>query len=392
VDRDDDGRLRLFTPGPVDLSGAARRGLARDIIHHRSTAFERLLSDLEECLKALFLTTGRVATLTSSGTGAMEAAVVSLFSPGERVIVPVSGKFSARWAEICDANGIEVRRIDLKPGEAADPADVVGHIEAAGSAAGVLLTQCETSTGSLTDVPAVCAAMDEMGKRRGGRPLTCVDCVTSLAIDEFRMDDWHVDCAIGASQKGMLGPPGLAFVAANAAAVARMARVSGPRYYFDLRKYFDDTTRPPFTPAVPLVSSVRESIQGLLDLGLPALWRAYRASAAAIRLMIESAGLRPVAASQAGGVVAFWLDGLDAESIARDLLERHGIVVAQGQGGLRGKILRVSAMGKGPADIRRLAGALVSVVGDMGRSIRLEEMESRLEQLLEDTSIWESLP
>jgi aspartate aminotransferase-like enzyme len=390
MDRGDD-RLKLFTPGPVNLSGAARRGLARGMIHHRSAAFERLLSDLERGLKALFLTAGRVATLTSSGTGAMEAAVVNLFSPGDRVVVPVSGKFSARWAEICEAHGIEVHRIDLEPGRAPQPAEVVQHIEAAGPVAGVLLTHCETSTGSLTDVAAVCEAVDEAGKRRGNRLVACVDCVTSLAIDEFRMDDWCVDCAIGASQKGILGPPGLAFVAANAFAVTQMARARGPRYYFDLRKYFEDTARPPFTPAIPLVRSVRDSVEALLDLGHPAIWRAYRASAAAIRLVVEAAGFRPMAASQAGAVVAFYLDGVDAGSLARMLAERYGMVVAQGQGNLRGEILRVSVIGKGPGEIREFARAFASAAEDVGRSVRLEEIETRLERLIEDTSIWESL-
>jgi aspartate aminotransferase-like enzyme len=391
LDRSEGDRLSLFTPGPVDLSGAAGRGITRDIIHHRSDAFRRVLTDLERCLKALFLTAGPVATLTSSGTGAMEAVVINLFAPGDGVLVPVSGKFSARWAEICRSNGIDARCLDVEPGGTPEAADVAGRIEEDGTVAGVLLTHCETSTGALTDLKAVCGAIEEVRKRQGRPLLTCVDCVTSLAIDEFRMDAWHVDCAIGASQKGILGPPGLAFVAANAHAIERMAGARGPRYYFDLRKYFDDTGRPPFTPAVPLVCAAKESIEAVLELGLPAIWRAYRASAAAIRLIIDAAGFRPVAASQAGGVVAFWLDGLDAGDLAAAMRERHGIVVAQGQGDLRGEILRVSAIGKGRVAIRRFARALASVVNDMGGSLQLKEIETDLERLLEDSVIWESL-
>jgi aspartate aminotransferase-like enzyme len=392
LDSKDGERLRLFTPGPVDLCGAAKRALARDVIHHRSDLFRQALTELEEHLRAVFLTRNPVATLTSSGTGAMEAAVVNLFSPGERVLVPISGKFSARWAELCAAYGIEVCRMDLEPGQSPSAEDVVDRLTGDRGAAGVLLTHCETSTGSLTDVGRVCRAIAEAAKLRGRRFTVCVDCVTSLAIDEFRMDEWNVDCAIGASQKGLLSPPGLAFVSMSPEAVERMSRVSGARYYFDLRRYFTGTASPPFTPAVSLVCAVNEALKDLLALGLPAIWAAYRASSNAVRLTGEAAGLTPVAASQAGGVVAFWLNGLDAERLAAALRERHGIVVAQGQGSLRGRIVRVSPIGKGPAEIRAFARALASVLGDMGRSLCLEDIASELDRILEDSRVWESLP
>jgi aspartate aminotransferase-like enzyme len=391
VDREDGKRLSLFTPGPVDLSEAARRALARDVLHHRSQTFRRVLTDLEGHLQTLFFTCNPVVTLTSSGTGAMEASVTSLFSPGERVVVPVSGKFSSRWAEICRLHGIDVIAMDLDPGRSPDPADVVGRLEKERAVAGVFLTHCETSTGTLTDMEAVCGAVAALGRRQGRRFLVCVDCITSIAIDEFRMDDWHIDCAIGASQKGLLSPPGLAFVSASPFAIQRMAQAKQPGYYFDLRRYFEDVKRSPFTPAVGLVCAVRESIEGILDLGLPRIWQAYRASVAAIRLILEAADLEPVAVSQAGAVVAFRLDGLDADGLAAGLRDRHGIVVAHGQGDLRGKILRVSTIGKGPTEIRRFGAALASVLSDQGRSLRLKTIETELDRLLEETVIWESL-
>jgi aspartate aminotransferase-like enzyme len=391
VDSENPKGLSLFTPGPVDLSGPAGAGLLEGGLHHRSRDFERTLEHLERDLKVVFVTANPIATITSSGTGAMEAVVGNLFAPGERVLVPVSGKFSGRWAEICDALGIGVRRMDLTPGGSPRPEDVVDLLREEDSLVGVLLTHCETSTGALTDVEAVSLAVRDFSLGRGRRVVTCVDCITSLCIDEFRMDDWCVDCAIGASQKGFLSPPGLSFVCVGREAADRIGGKRGPRYYFDLRKYLDPSRRPPFTPAVHLVGAVERSIASILGLGLPAVWRAYKASAAAVRFAAEGMGILPLAERQAGGIVAFRLGNLDAGEVAGALRSKHGIIVAEGQGELRGRILRVATMGKGRAEIRRLIEALASVVGEMGRRVDRDRLDARLDRMLEDCAIWESL-
>ena len=388
MDRKSGRRLKLFTPGPVELSGPARNALTGGMIHHRSEPFRRVLEDLESLLRKVFFTGNPVVTLTSSGTGAMEAALVNLFSPGDRVVVPVAGKFSARWAEICEAFGIGVRRMELRPGESPEADPVIDFLEEDRSVKGVLLTQCETSTGSLTDIAAVSKAIADLGERLGSRFRVCVDCITGLCIDEFRMDEWRVDCAIGASQKGFLSPPGLAFVALD----PRMLRKSrGRGFYFDLTKYFDCAAGTPFTPAVSLVCAVRDSLGSIVELGLPAIWRAARASAASIRLIVEAAGFRPLARRQAGAVVAFWVGDLDAALLAKALREGHGIVVAQGQRELRGKILRVSPIGKCPSEIREFERGLAESLRDMGESYRSEGIQAELESTMEDSSLWESL-
>jgi aspartate aminotransferase-like enzyme len=348
-----------------------------------------VVAELERLLQAVFLTDKPVATLTSSGTGAMEAAVVNLFSPGDRVLVPVSGKFSGRWVEICRAFGIEACRMEIEPGDSPGVDAVVDLLEGDTGLAGVLLTHCETSTGALTDVGAVSRAVAETGRCRGERLVTCVDCITSLCIDEFRMDDWCVDCAIGASQKGFLSPPGLAFVSVDPGLLDRGS--AGSCYYFDLKRYFDHATGVPFTPAVSLVRAVRASLEAIVGLGLPAIWRASRASAAAILRIVEAAGFKPVARFSGGAVVAFWVGELDAHRFAEALRVDHGIVVAQGQRDLRGRILRVSPIGKGPEEILEFAAALAKVQGDMGKSFPLDAVETELKHTLEDCRIWESL-
>ncbi len=400
MDRKSDARLSLFTPGPVSISREASHGLGRSGLHHRSDEFRRLMSDLSGHLKAAFLTTGDVVTLTSSGTGAMEAALANLLSSGDKALVAVSGKFSRRWAEICEAYGVDVTRIEIAPGKSPEPESVTSALEAAPAIGAVLLTHCETSTGSLSDLEAICDAIHDLERRRGSEILIIADCIASLCVDELRVDAWGIDCAVSASQKGLLSHPGLAFLSLGKRALERVGTTTSSRYYFDLRKYLKPCVersreRPeyppdtPFTPAIPLVSAVEASLAHLLDLGMESVWRANRSGASAIRLLVEAAGFKPVADRQASGVVAFWSGGVDAGRIAETLEEDHGIIIAGGQGDLEGSILRVSPIGKGPGELRRFAGAFSDVLAKMGRTLDMDAIETEFDRLLEGCSIWE---
>jgi aspartate aminotransferase-like enzyme len=383
--------MNLFTPGPVNISTAAQQAIGRPrMFHHRSDQFQTMMGKLTAQLKGAFLTGGEVLTLTSSGTGAMEAAVANLLSAGDRVVIPVSGKFSRRWAEISDACGLDVKRIGIEPGEAPQPDAIVSQLEADAAACAVLLTHCETSTGSLTDLETICDAIHHLEQRSGREILIVADCITSLYIDPLRMDDWGIDCAIAASQKGLLSPPGLAFVCLGERALARLeSERPGPycSYYFDLRRYLSSET--PFTPAIPLVDATLASLEYLGGPGLEAVWRASRSGAGALRLLAEAAGMKPVARQQASGVVAFWIENLDATQIARALEREHYIVVAQGQAELKGRILRASPIGKSPAMLRGFATAFSGVLAKLGRALDMDSIRAEFEGLLEDCAIWE---
>jgi aspartate aminotransferase-like enzyme len=380
--------MNLFTPGPVNISVAAQQAIGRPrMFHHRSGQFGQMMEKLTSHLKGAFLTGWEVLTLTSSGTGAMEAAVAGLLSPGDRVLVPVSGKFSLRWAGICDSFGIDARRIELGPGEAPGAEDIVSALRADPAISGVLLTHCETSTGSLTDLETICDAIHRLEQSSGREILTVADCITSLYLDELRVDDWGIDCAVAASQKGLLSPPGLAFVALGERALARLGSPGSSSYYFDLKKYLGGET--PFTPAIPLVDATLASLEYLAGLGLEPVWRASRSGAAALRLLVEAAGMRPLAGRQASGVVAFWTDELDPEEIARALEREHYIMVAEGQAELKGRILRASPIGKSPAVLRGFATALAGVLARLGRTLEMVSIKAEFDRLLEDCAIWE---
>ncbi|MFH1314179.1 MAG: alanine--glyoxylate aminotransferase family protein [Candidatus Eisenbacteria bacterium] len=389
MDKENRTFLSLFTPGPVDISDEARDGLQAPLVHHRSDLFEEILTGLINNLKNVLQTEDDVAVLTSSGTGAMEAVVTNLLSPGDEVLVPVAGKFSGRWAEICAACGVEIRRMDLEPGECPAPGQVVDALRRNTGITTVFLTHCETSTGSLTDVRAVAEAVCDLERSEGREILTCVDCTSSLCVDELRKDDWRIDCAIGASQKGLLAPPGLAFVCMNDRALGRMAVSTLPKYYFDLRKYYDGHSAAPFTPAVSLVCAAKASLDRIISLGLERVWKACRSSATAVTIIMETAGLRPVAAQRSNAVRAFWMEDLNPEEVSGILRNRHGIVVAGGQLDLKGKILRVSAIGKTRSEVLDFAKAFEATMAEVGRPFTLGDIADELDAVLEESSIWE---
>ena len=358
------------------------------MLHHRSAEFERIWTELGGSLRRVFGTEAGIAVLTASGTGAMEAAVANFVGPGERALVPVGGKFSRRWAEICGIYGVEVSRLNLAPGEAPSAGVIAGALEREPATAAVFLTQCESSSGCLTDVEAVAAAIREREAAAGHPILVCVDAVTSLCVDPLSMDRWGIDVAVGASQKGLLAPPGLAFVAASARARHAGRAIGRPRFYFDLARYLD-SPHPPFTPAVLTVCAVLESVRRILDIGLGRVLAANAASARALRAVVEAAGLEPVARNQSAGVVAFRVGDLSADGIAVGLRRDHGIIVAGGQEELAGNTLRVSGIGKTAGEILLFAGAFAEVLGKLGAAFGRSDLPGNLETILEDTRIWE---
>ncbi len=194
----------LLTPGPVRLHPKALEALARPQLHHRTGPARALFLRARDLLKEAFRTQGEVLVLTGSGTLAMEALVKNLFAPGEKVLVPVYGKFSERFYEIAREAGLSVERLDYPYGRVPRPEDVARE-----GYAGLLLVHSETSTGALVDLPALARAF----KAKNPEGLVGADMVTSLLVREVALEAWGVDAAASGSQKGLMCPPGLGFVA-----------------------------------------------------------------------------------------------------------------------------------------------------------------------------------
>lgn len=267
--------------------------------------------------------------------------------------------------------------------------EVVGALQKNERIVGLLLTHCETSTGSLTDVESIGQAVHEFKVESGRQVITCADCIASLCVDEFRKDEWRIDCAIGVSHKGLLSPPGLAFVAVNEKAWVRMQASRCPRYYFDLSKYLRVRARSPFTPAVSAVQAVSASLERILKAGLEAVLEANASAARGLGRIMQAAELSPVAGNRSNAVGVYRVGDLDAEAIGRIMSDRYGIQIAQGQGILKGKVIRVSAMGKSPREMLLFAEAFEGTMTRLGRPFRIGDIEEDLNKDLRGSRLWE---
>ncbi len=332
-----DLRPRLFTPGPVEVPPELIEA-AGFMVHHRSALFRDEFARARRALGPFFGTEGDLAVLTSSGSGAMEAAVANFVSREDRVIVVRSGKYGERWGELSEAYGAAVDWIDIEPG-ASVRADEVGRRVDQSTARAVFLVHTETSTGALNDIKEVARGLD-------GRATLVVDVISSLGVQEIRMDEWGIDVAVGASQKGLGLPPGLGFVALGPRALGALDASTSPRYYFDLRKYVSSAERneTPFTAAVGLVAALR---RGLDRIGPPGHHvRRHARSAHAVREGVRALGLDVFPDVPADALTVFRVpETLDAEELVRVLEHDHGIRIAHGQGELRGRVLRLGHLG-----------------------------------------------
>ncbi|GAA6755149.1 aminotransferase class V-fold PLP-dependent enzyme [Thermus thalpophilus] len=324
----------LLTPGPVRLHPKALEALSRTQLHHRTEPARELFLKARTLLQQAFQTQGEVLLLTGSGTLAMEALVLNLFAPGERVLVPVYGKFSERFAEIAESAGLQVDRLLLPYGEVPGPEGV-----ARPGYRGLLLVHSETSTGALVDLPALAKAFREANPEG----LVGADMVTSLLVREVALEAWGVDAAVSGSQKGLMCPPGLGFVALGPRALERLR----PRgYYLNLARELKAQREgeSAWTPAINLVGAVAAVLEEVLPklpehLALKA-WQndlLYRVGA--------ELGLRPVPKVPSPAVAAFYLPQGVPYRAVKEAFARRQAVIAGGQGPLKGKIFRLSLMG-----------------------------------------------
>src|SRR5262245_1822549 len=217
----------LFTPGPTPVPPEVLAALAEPVVHHRGEDFRPVYEESLTRLKQVFRTASDVLLFTASGTGAMESAVANLCSPGQRVVVVSAGNFGERWIELAERYGAEVSPLRYEWGETPSPDDVASQLGEVGGAQAVFLTHCETSTGVVSDVQALAAAIRPSGAH------VVVDAVSSLGAVPLETDAWGIDVVASGSQKALMTPPGLAMVAVSGAVWEAEGPSSSPRFYFD---------------------------------------------------------------------------------------------------------------------------------------------------------------
>ena len=363
----------LLLPGPVPVAQPVLEAMAWPMINHRGPEFAELLSRLQRGMQPVFGTSGDVVFLGSSGTGGMEAAVASCFSPGDRVLSCPVGVFGKRFGEIARAHGCHVEVLETPLGAALDPAALRERLarDDAKGFRGILLTHNETSTGVQNDMAAIATVT------RRHDALTLVDSVSGLGASPFEMDAWGFDVVVTASQKAFAAPPGIAVIAASDRGWNAIESSSNARYYFDLRKAreFASKGQTPWTPPISVFYALAVALERYHADGLAANFERHAAYARAIRAAFEALGAtifsRPNAHSVTV-VAAYPPEGVDAGKLLDVLRNRYGVVLSGGQGELTGKIVRFGTMGDvSESDLLGAIAALELALADCGARIEL---------------------
>ncbi len=354
---------KLFTPGPTAVPAEVLETQARPLIHHRTEEFRRALTESMRGLQYVIETRNPVVVLTASGSGAMEATVVNLTQPGDTVIVTEVGKFSERWREIAEVFGVRVVVVRAEYGQVAS-AEAVERAFQENPGAGVLFTtHSETSTGALQDVEAFA----KVAQRHGA--LVAVDAITSAGAHRVRTDEWGLDAVVGGSQKGVMIPPGLAYVALSQRAVAKMRSGRHPVYYFDLLKAVTSAEKgdTPYTPAITLVLALECALAMMRAEGIENVVARHEANGSAVRAAVTAMGLELLAKIPSNAATAVITPGDSAGAITKHIEKRYGVKIAGGQGSLKGKIVRLGHLGYyDETDMYTLVSAFEATLNDLG--------------------------
>jgi len=358
-------KYQLMAPGPTPVPSQVLLAMAQPIIHHRTPEYEALFVEVRAGLAKLFQTTQDVIPLACSGTGAMEAALVSTLSAGDTVVVVRAGKFGDRWAEMARALGLNPIELTAPFGQTVTADRVHDTLNKHRDVKAVLAQHSETSTGVLHDVRGYAAAT------RDSDAILIVDAVSSLGIADLPMDAWSVDIVVAGSQKGLMLPPGLAFCALSARAWAKVPTSTLPKYYFDLEAERKCLIRNEvrFTPAVSIVIGLREVLRLIEAEGLRSVFARHDRLARATRAGVEALGLELFAkATPSPAITAVVAPaGIDGEKIVAAFSESHNITIAGGQGEMKGKVFRLGHMGYAAEfDVIAALAALEQVLADLG--------------------------
>ena len=348
----------LRIPGPTSLPPSVREAGGRQMINHRGPEFAAMLGRIQAGMKPYFGTASDIAIVSSAGTGGLEAAVVNVMSPGDRVLGVSIGSFGDRFAKIAETYGANVDRVSAEWGWAADPDELRERLPA-GDYRAVLLTHNETSTGVMNPIRELAAAIRETAPEA----LILVDSVSGLGAVPFEMDAWGVDLVVTGSQKAWMAAPGLAMIAASERGWAAMETARMPRFYFDLRKHLESARsgETPWTPAIAVVFQVDEGLKLMEAEGAEAIFARHEACAAATRAGLEALGFELFAdpAHRSRTVTAARIpDGLDWKALNGEI-KRRGLILAGGQGKLTGQIFRVGHLGSVTVD--EILGAIATI-------------------------------
>jgi aspartate aminotransferase-like enzyme len=350
-------KTRLFTPGPTPLLPAAQFAMAAADIHHRTPEFRAMYTRVLGQLKEFVGTKNDVIILSSSGSGAMEASVSNLTSPGDRVLVLTAGKFGERWTGITKAFGCHVDVVSAPYGSTFSLDEVKANLHLETRA--VFVQATESSTGVRHDIEAIANLL----KSEKSEALLIVDGITGLGTSHLDMDGWGIDVLVGGSQKAVMIPPGLSYLAVSARAWDRMEATYNPRYYFDLRKERKNAAKgeSAYTPSVALIAALGAALnyiaaqaatpekpEGDLIEGRKKLVDNAITCAAMTRAAATALGLKlfaPVGNEAAAATAIVAPEGSDSGTLVKGLKSQFGAIVTDGQGEMKGQLFRIAHIG-----------------------------------------------
>lgn len=361
----------LMIPGPTPVPQSLLLSGARPMVNHRGPEFAQLIADCTAGLRRVFQTQHDVFILTASGTGGLEAAVVNVLSPGDKVLSVSIGVFGDRWASIATAFGAQVESLSFPYGQAADPDQIRARLAAdtGKEIKAVLITQNETSTGVRNDL----ATIGPIVRAHGA--LLLVDGISSMLTMDCQMDNWGLDVVVAGSQKAFMIPPGLCFIAAGERATAAMAEAKMPRFYWDLRKakQYLDQGQTPWTPAVSLVWQLGDALKLLEQEGLPNVLSRHARLAKMTQAGVKALGLTPFADPAHASYAVTSVHnpkGIKGADLRKLMREKYGIVLAGGQGKLKDDIFRIGHLGSvGEKEILGALGALGLALKELGADV-----------------------
>jgi len=361
----------LLAPGPTPVPSEILLSMAAPIIHHRSPDFLPVLDSAKKGLQWLYQTKNDVLILTSTGTGGMVSAVNNFFNQGDKVLVVNGGKFGERWTKICQAYGLRVDEITVEWGYAVRPEEVEDRLRKNRSIKGVFVQASETSTGVYHDIQTLASIV-----RNYDDTLFIVDAISALVAHDLRTDEWGIDIMVGGSQKGVMLPPGIAFVSVSEKAWQRAETSRMPKFYFNLRKERENLAKNQtnFTSPVTLIIGLNAGLQMLKTEGLENVFKRHEKLANATRKAVQAIGLELYPKESPSNAVTAIMTppGIDGQAVYKNLREKYGITAAGGQDRAKGKIFRIAHLGYADRfDIITAIAGIEMVLKGMGYPVKL---------------------
>ena len=334
----------LITPGPVSVPEQVLLDMARPMIHHRTPEFEEIFKEARNGLKKVFKTEQEPLILASSGTGAMESAVINTLNQGDKVLVINGGKFGERWIKICQAYGINAESVTIEWGRSVNPADVKAFLDKNPDTKAVFVQGSETSSTVYHPVKELAAITKDMPET-----LLIVDGITSAGVHDTRFDEWGIDILITGSQKAFMLPPGLASITLRQKAWNMVEKSTLPKFYFnlktELKNQLKNTTA--WTAGVSLIIGLKTVLSMMEKEGIDNVFKRHSINAEATRAAVKALGLKLLAQDIPSNAATgcFLPENIDGKAFVKYLRDKCGVSIAGGQDHLAGKILRISHLG-----------------------------------------------